>query len=109
GIQHLPAAVLIFISAAAGAILRRGLARYSANVFIQPLCAALLAGVIGALAVRYQLSSSLRLVALCPCLILVPGPHILNSGLDLSDGRIDLGATRLIYAGLVVVAIAIGL
>ncbi len=47
GVQHLSAAALIFVSAAAGAILRRSLARYSANVFLQPFRAALLAGVIG--------------------------------------------------------------
>ena len=88
GVQHLPAAALIFVSAAAGAILRRSVARYSANIFLQPFCAALLAGVIGALAVRYELSSSLRLVAVCPCMILVPGPHVLNGALDLIKGRI---------------------
>jgi uncharacterized membrane protein YjjP (DUF1212 family) len=109
GVEHLPAASLIFVSAGAGAILRRSLAQYSANVFLQPFCAALLAGVIGALAVRYQLSSSLRLVAVCPCMVLVPGPHVLNGALDLINGRIHLGATRLIYAGLVLVAISTGL
>ena len=109
GVQHLAAAALIFVSAAAGAILRRSLAQYSANVFLQPFCAALIAGIIGALAVRYQLSSSLRLVAVCPCMVLVPGPHVLNGALDLVKGRIDLGAARWIYAGLVVVAISTGL
>jgi len=109
GVEHLPAAVLIFVSAAAGAIVRRSLARRSANVFVQPFCAALLAGIIGALAVRYELSSSLRLVAVCPCMVLVPGPHFLNSALDLINGRIHLGAARLIYALLVVVAISAGL
>jgi uncharacterized membrane protein YjjB (DUF3815 family) len=109
GVSHLSAAALIFVSAASGAILRRTVARYSANLFLQPFCAALLAGVIGALAVRYDLSSSLRLVAVCPCMILVPGPHILNSALDFIQGRVDLGASRLIYAGLVIVAIAAGL
>jgi uncharacterized membrane protein YjjP (DUF1212 family) len=109
GVQHLPAAALIFLSAAAGAILRRGVAQYSANVFLQPFCAALLAGVIGALAARYELSWSLRLVAVCPCMILVPGPHVLNGALDLVMGRIDLGAARLIYAGLVIAVISIGL
>jgi uncharacterized membrane protein YjjP (DUF1212 family) len=109
GIQHLSAAALIFVSAGAGAILRRSLARYSANVFLQPFCASLLAGVVGALAVRYQLSSTLRLVAVCPCMILVPGPHVLNGALDLIRGRVDLGASRLIYAGLVVVALSMGL
>jgi len=109
GVQHLPAAALIFGSAAAGAILRRGLAHYSVNVFGQPFAAALLAGVIGAMAVRYQLSSSLRLVAVCPCMVLVPGPHILNGAMDLINGRVHLGAARIIYAGLVVVAISTGL
>jgi len=109
GVEHYPAAALIFVSAAAGAILRRGLAQWSTNVFIQPFCAALLAGIIGGLAVRYDLSSTLRLVAVCPCMVLVPGPHFLNSALDLIKGRIHLGAARLIYALLVVVAISTGL
>src|SRR5580693_9090983 len=99
GLQHLPAVVLIFVSAGAGAILRRGLAHLSANLFLQPFCAALLAGVIGALAVRFQLSSSLRLVALCPCMVLVPGPPVLNGELDLVRARVHLGAARWIYAG----------
>jgi uncharacterized membrane protein YjjP (DUF1212 family) len=109
GVEHPVPAVLIFVSAAAGAILRRGVTRVSENVFLQPFCAALVAGVIGALAVRYQLSSSLRLVAVCPCMVLVPGPHVLNGALDLINGRIHLGAARLIYAGLVIVAISTGL
>jgi len=109
GVQHLTAAVLIFGSAAAGAILRRIFARYSTNIFLQPFGAALVAGVVGALAVRSELSSSLRLVAVCPCMVLVPGPHFLNGMLDLIRGRIDLGAARLSYAVLVVVAISTGL
>src|SRR5262249_26434018 len=103
------AAALIFASAAVGALLRRTLARYSTNVFLQPFSAALVAGIVGALAVRYDLSSALRLVAVCPCMVLVPGPHFLNGMLDLVRGRIDLGAARLIYAVLVVVAISTGL
>ena len=82
---------------------------YSANVFLQPFCAALLAGVIGALATRYDLSSSLRLVAVCPCMVLVPGPPVLNGALDLVKGRMHLGAARLIFAGLVIVTISMGL
>ena len=109
GVAHLDPAILIFVSAATGAVLRRALAKLSTNVFIQPFSAALLAGLIGAVAVRCDLSSSLRLVAVCPCMVLVPGPHFLNSALDLINGRIHLGAARLIYAGLIVVAISLGL
>ena len=109
GIQHQLAALLIFASAGAGGFLRRAIAKVSTNIFIQPFCAALLAGLIGGLAVRYQLSTSLRLIVVCPCMVLGPGPHIHNGALDLISGRIHLGAARLIYAGLVVVAISIGL
>jgi len=109
GVQHLAAVMLIVVSAASGAVLRRIIGQYSTNALLQPLCAALLAGIIGAVAVRYELSSSLRLVAVCPCMILVPGPHLLNGMIDLSAARIHLGASRLVYAGLVVLAISAGL
>src|SRR5262245_20781353 len=109
GIAHLPAALLIFASAAAGALLRRGLAHFSENLFLQPFAAALLAGLAGGLAVRLELSSSLRLVAVCPCMILVPGPHFLNGMLDLLRGRVHLGAARLAYALFDAVAISAGL
>lgn len=109
GLNHWSAAALIFVSAGAGAFLRRVLGHMSANVFLQPFCAALLAGLIGALAVRFQLSSTLRLVAVCPCMILMPGPPILNGALDLLLGRVHLGAARLIYSGLVITEICMGL
>jgi uncharacterized membrane protein YjjP (DUF1212 family) len=109
GLQHVPGAALIFVSAAAGAILRRGVARFSSNLLLQPFSAALLAGVVGALAVRYDVSSSQRLIAVCPCMILVPGPHVLNGALDLIKGRLHLGAARLLFACLVVLAISTGL
>src|SRR5262249_12273237 len=109
GVQHVTAAILIFVSAGVGAILRRALGRLSDNLFVQPFCAAVLAGIIGGIAVRYDLSSSLRLVAVCPCMVLVPGPHFLNGALDFINGRMALGAARLLYAGLIVVAISVGL
>src|SRR5262249_12543403 len=109
GAEHLLTMVLIFFSAGAGAIVRRGLARLSDNAFIQPFAAAMLAGLIGGLAVHYDVSSSLRLIAVCPCMVLVPGPHFLNGAIDVINGRIHLGAARLFFAGLVVAAISTGL
>ena len=109
GLRHLDSAALIFASGSAGGVLRRQLAKYSTNVYLQPFAAALLAGVIGGLAVRWGLSSPLRLIAITPCLVLVPGPHLLNGALDFFQARIHLGAARLLYGGLVLVAIATGL
>jgi len=109
GAAHFPSLVLIAFSAGAGACLRRWLAGMSRNLFVQPFCAALLAGVVGAIAVRLQLSSVLRLVAVCPCMVLVPGPHFLNGMIDLARARIPLGAARVAYAILITIMICAGL
>jgi uncharacterized membrane protein YjjP (DUF1212 family) len=109
GVEHVTTVALIALSAALGAILRRAAARYSHNALLQPFCAALVAGIIGGLAVRFDLSTSLRLVALCPCLILVPGPHVLNGAMDLIAGRMSLGVSRLTYASMVLLTISVGL
>src|SRR5438094_659612 len=53
--------------------------------------------------------ATLRLVAVCPCMILVPGPHVLNGMIDLAAARIHLGVSRLVFAGLVILAISGGL
>jgi uncharacterized membrane protein YjjP (DUF1212 family) len=109
GAGHLLSLVLIALSAGAGALARRWLAGISTNAFAQPFCAALLAGVVGAVAVHFQLSSMQRLIAVCPCMVLVPGPHLLNGAIDLARARIALGAARILYGGLIIVAICTGL
>jgi uncharacterized membrane protein YjjP (DUF1212 family) len=109
GAAHWLSPVLIGLSAGAGAYLRRGMSRISRNLFVQPFSAAFLAGAVGAVAVRWELSSVLRLIAVCPCMVLVPGPHILNGAIDLIRGRITLGGARIIYASLIIVMICAGL
>jgi uncharacterized membrane protein YjjP (DUF1212 family) len=108
GAPDLPTTALIALSAGAGAWLRRWLEGVSRNRFIQPLAAALLAGLVGAGAVHAQLAAT-QLVAVCPCMILVPGPHLLNGTLDLARARIALGAARIGYAGMTIVMICVGL
>src|SRR5262245_28199290 len=61
GVRHTSAVALIVGSAGAGAIVRRIPALSQANALVQPLCAAFIAGVIGAFATRNDLSSGLRL------------------------------------------------
>jgi uncharacterized membrane protein YjjP (DUF1212 family) len=109
GAEQVIDAAMIFLSAFLGALLRRGLHRLSTNALIQPFCASLFAGVFAALAFRYQLVTSLRFVALCPCVILIPGAHVLNGLADLVNGRLHLGANRLIHASLIIAAITTGL
>jgi uncharacterized membrane protein YjjP (DUF1212 family) len=52
GVAHLLSLVLIAFSAGTGACLRRWLAGMSRNLFVQPFCAALLAGVVGGIDFR---------------------------------------------------------
>jgi uncharacterized membrane protein YjjP (DUF1212 family) len=109
GVMQVSAALVIAVSAGAGAYLRRWLSRRSHNPLLQPFAAALLAGAVAALAVHLQLDGPQRLVAVCPCMVLVPGPHILNGALDLARARIPLGAARIGFALLVVLMICAGL
>jgi uncharacterized membrane protein YjjP (DUF1212 family) len=109
GVEHLLSIALIGLSAGTGAAIRRGLSRLSPNFLLQPFFAALLAGLVGGLAQRYQLSSAQALIALCPCMVLVPGPHFLNGLMDLVHARVALGGSRMAYATLVIVAISTGL
>jgi uncharacterized membrane protein YjjP (DUF1212 family) len=109
GVDHPVALLLIALVAGAGACLRRWLARLSHNLFIQPFCAALLAGIAGATAARLNLTFDQRLIAVCPCMILVPGPHLLNGALDLARARIPLGIARIVYATVVTLTVSTGL
>ena len=109
GLEHAAGGALIFASAAAGGVLRRMVARVAANPLAQPFAAALLAGIVGAAAARAGMSWSLRLVAACPCMVLVPGPPVINGALDLARGRVHLGGARWMFAGMVILAICCGL
>jgi len=109
GALHLLSLALIGLSGFLGGQLRRAIARLSDNTLIQPFAAALLAGAIGAITVRLEFTTLQRLVAVCPCMVLVPGPHLLNGAIDLMRARILLGLARLTYASLIVLAISAGL
>ncbi|WP_428492604.1 threonine/serine ThrE exporter family protein [Rhodopila sp.] len=109
GAAHPLSLALIALSAGAGACLRRGLAGISRNPLIQPFAAALLAGGFGGVVAYAHVSSMQLLVAVCPCMVLVPGPHLLNGAMDLARARVALGAARVGFAGLVIVMICAGL
>ena len=54
--------LLIAASAAIGALVRRGLSGFTNNPLIQPLCAALITGIVAAAASRFQLSHATTLI-----------------------------------------------
>jgi len=109
GAQDATAVLLIAFSAALGGLIRRLLGRVHVGPLGQVFAAALLAGAVGGLAVHADLSTSMRLIAVCPAMILVPGPHILNGVLDLFALRISLGLARLGYSAMILLAVGAGL
>jgi uncharacterized membrane protein YjjP (DUF1212 family) len=109
GAGQWPTLCLIAFGAGVGALLRRWLATLGNNPFAQPFGAALIAGVIGAIAARFQFVAMPHLIAVCPCMVLVPGPHFLNGAIDLARTRIALGGCRIGYAGLTTLVISVGL
>lgn len=99
----------IFLAAMIGATLRQVLSRLSDNLFVQAFVAALAAGVVGGIAQRLFNEVFLQFAVIAPCMILVPGPHILNASLDLLRGRIGLGVSRMVYASMILLSICAGL
>ncbi len=108
GAYHFAVIAIVMFSAGVGALLRRGLAGMSAGSFLQMFVATLLAGGVGALALREHLSSPLRLVALGPLLVLVPGPAILGGVFDLAAYRLPLGGARLGFGLLTILTLSAG-
>ena len=100
---------LIFFSASAGAAFRKIIARYSKSFLLQPIGAAFFAGAAGATLQSLGVDVNLQLVEACPCMILVPGVHIINGSLDLARNRLNLGIARLVYASLIILMICLGL
>ena len=104
-----PLAVLTVAAAAAvGALLRRGMARLGFGPVAQIFVAALLGGIVGTVAGAAGLPDP-GLIAIGPALVLVPGPQLLNGGLDISGGRLSLGLCRLLYAFVTLFAISAGI
>ena len=99
----------IAVTAFSGAIVRRWLAVRSSNTLVQPFMAALIAGVTGGMIHQLLGDPVLQFVALAPCMILVPGAHLLNASLDLLRARLGLGLTRMAYSVLILLSICAGL
>jgi uncharacterized membrane protein YjjP (DUF1212 family) len=109
GVQHAATFALIAACCAVGAFVRRGLGHLGASAYAQVCAAGVLAGLCGAASSSLGIGSPLGLAALCPCMILVPGPHLLKGSLDVATSRIPLGVSRLVFSSVILVAITAGL
>ena len=109
GVLDIKILFLVMLSAGIGALLRRLIAMVSVNYYSQVFVASVFTGAFGSLIHAYQLAPASVFIFLCPCMILVPGPHLLNGVFDIARGDIGIGQSRITYALTIVLVICIGL
>jgi uncharacterized membrane protein YjjP (DUF1212 family) len=96
------------VSSAVGLIARQQLARRSVILFAQPFAAGLIGAVCAGLAIRLGWIETAGLSLIIPALMLVPGPHFINSVLDLLENHMQTGVCRLALAVGILTASALG-
>jgi uncharacterized membrane protein YjjP (DUF1212 family) len=103
------AAITASLATALGFVARQTLHRRHFSLLTLPLTAAFIAGVVGGLAIRLDWSRSPGLALIVPCLMLVPGPHLINGLLDLIDNYLPMSLARLGLAAGILMASSLGL
>lgn len=103
------AIVIAGLATGIGLIARKLLSRGHATGLALPFVAALIGGVIGGIAIRQGWTTSPGLALIVPCLMLVPGPHLINGLLDLVDNQLPMSMARPALATAILVAAGLGL
>jgi len=97
------------ISTGLGLAARHELARRHFNLLTLPLVAGFMGAVCGGFAYRMGWTQTPALALIVPSLMLVPGPHLINSLLDLVDNHLTMSLARLWLAAGILVASALGM
>ncbi|MBA4107538.1 MAG: hypothetical protein C0485_17515 [Pirellula sp.] len=79
------------------------------RILALPFAAAFLAGVMGGLGIQCEMTNHHSLALIVPCLMLVPGPHLINALLDLVDNYIPMAIARFALASGILLASGLGL
>ncbi|MEU4206268.1 threonine/serine exporter family protein [Rothia terrae] len=109
GAQSLTVLGMIASVAVIGGITRQVAGYYGASNYAQVFLAAGWAGLCCGAAMRWIGEPDSALIALCPAMILVPGPHLINGVMDVVEGYISLGIKRLTSASVTLLSISAGL
>jgi uncharacterized membrane protein YjjB (DUF3815 family) len=97
------------LSTAMGLVIRQGLHRRRYSLLALPFAAAFVGGVAGSVAIRFGWTHTPELALIVPCLMLIPGPHLINGLLDLVDNYIPMSLARLGLAAGILLAACLGL
>lgn len=104
-----PTFFVAFFAAVGGTTLRLELGRRGMNPFLVALLTAFVSGSLAGLGVMLGLSQQPALCLITQGMILVPGVPFVNSIQDMIKNHLTIGIARLGFAGLITLAIAIGL
>jgi uncharacterized membrane protein YjjP (DUF1212 family) len=96
------------VSTTLGLIARQELAKRAAMLLTGPFAAGLIGALVGSLAIRLKWTVTPNICLLVPALMLVPGPHLINSIHDVWENQIQAGLCRLCLAAAIVFAAALG-
>jgi uncharacterized membrane protein YjjP (DUF1212 family) len=91
-----------------GTCVRLELGRRHVNPVLSAFIVALLSGIVGGSIVAVGTSRTPALSLVAPAMILVPGVPLINGILDMMRNHVTIGLSRLGFAALVVLAIALG-
>ncbi len=96
------------MAGAIGTCVRLELGRRHVNPVLAAFVVALLSGIVGGVIVGFGASATPALSLVAPAMILVPGVPLINGILDMLRNHVTMGLSRLGFAALVVLAIALG-
>jgi uncharacterized membrane protein YjjP (DUF1212 family) len=96
------------VSAAVGLIARQYVAGRTRILPLPPFTAALVGALVGGLVIRADWTVTQNLCLIVPALMLVPGPHLINSTEDVFENEIAAGICRLCLAVAILLAAALG-
>jgi uncharacterized membrane protein YjjP (DUF1212 family) len=103
------AAAVAGLATGLGLLARQELGRRHVSLLTLPLTAAFIGAVLGGLAIRIRWTRTPELVLIVPALMLVPGPHLINSLLDLIENYVPMSLSRLGLATGILLASALGI
>lgn len=98
-----------FLAGAVGTWIRQEIGQRGFNPFFAVFAAACVSGVIAGMAVLMKWSTMPALCFLAPGMILVPGVPLVNCVQDMMKNHLSLGISRLGFAVLITLSIAVGL
>jgi uncharacterized membrane protein YjjP (DUF1212 family) len=96
------------VSSALGLVARQELDRRQVAQFALPFSAALIGAVVGGAVIHLGWTVSPGLCLIVPALMLVPGPHLINSVDDMLENHMETAASRLMLAASILLAAALG-